>query len=146
MRPNSKTSATSEKKTQSSYPPHHNHFLLNQDTVTEPFESLDPSGRVPATIDPNTSLTLWESGAIVEYLLATCDPSSTLSYTSLPVEFSTQSWLHFKTSGQGPHFGQRAWFVFYHPEKNLKSVLDRYGDGIWRATGVLDAHLKKSGG
>ena len=47
---------------------------------------------------------------------------------------------------QGPYFGQRAWFVFYHPEKNLTSVLDRYGDEIWRVTGVVDAHLKKSGG
>jgi glutathione S-transferase len=47
---------------------------------------------------------------------------------------------------KGPYFGQRAWFVFYHPEKNLKSVLDRYGDEIWRVTGVVDAHLKKSGG
>jgi glutathione S-transferase len=97
--------------------------LLNQRTIspnhkptcTEPFESLNPNGRVPAITDPNTSLTLWESGAIVEYLLATYDPSQTLSYPSSPNKFLTQSWLHFQTSGQGPYFGQRAWFVFYHP-------------------------------
>ncbi|KAM0709030.1 hypothetical protein Q7P35_003066 [Cladosporium inversicolor] len=116
------------------------------DLKKEPFESLNPNGRVPAITDPNTSLTLWESGAIIEYLLATYDPSQTLSYPSSPNKYLTQSWLHFQTSGQGPYFGQRAWFVFYHPEKNLTSVLDRYGDEIWRVTGVVDAHLKKSGG
>jgi glutathione S-transferase len=114
--------------------------------TTEPFESLNPNGRVPAITDPNTNLTLWESGAIIEYLLATYDPSQTLSYPSSPNKYLTQSWLHFQTSGQGPYFGQRAWFIFYHPEKNLNSVLDRYGNEIWRVTGVIDAHLKKTGG
>jgi glutathione S-transferase len=45
----------------------------------------------------------------------------------------------------GPYFGQRAWFIFYHPEKNLTSCLDRYGNEIKRVLGVIDAHLKKTG-
>lgn len=47
-------------------------------------------------------------------------------------------------SGQGPYFGQRAWFVLYHPEKNLTSCLDRYGNEIRRVLSVIDAHLTKT--
>jgi len=33
----------------------------------------------------------------------------------------------------------------YHPEKDLTSCLDRYGNEIRRVLGVIDAHLKKTG-
>lgn len=36
-------------------------------------------------------------------------------------------------------------FVLYHPEKELTSVLDRYGNEIRRLLGVINSHLKKSG-
>ncbi|OQO07242.1 hypothetical protein B0A48_07812 [Cryoendolithus antarcticus] len=111
----------------------------------EPFESTNPNGRVPAIEDPNTGITLFESGAILEYLEETYDKSNKFRYTSFPDKFLSQSWLHFQTSGQGPYFGQRAWFIFYHQEKGLTSVLDRYANEIRRVTGVLDAHLKKQG-
>jgi glutathione S-transferase len=48
-------------------------------------------------------------------------------------------------SGQGPYYGQKAWFSFFHPEKNLTSVLERYSNEIKRVVGVIDRHLKKQG-
>lgn len=113
----------------------------------EPFISVNPNGRVPAIEDPNTGLTVWESGAIVEYLLATYDPTNTLSpsVANAAETWAARSWLHFQTSGQGPYFGQRAWFTFYHEEKNLTSALDRYGNEIRRVLGVIDTHLTKGG-
>ena len=45
----------------------------------------------------------------------------------------------------GPYFGQRAWFVLYHPEKDRQDCLDRYGNEIRRVLGVIDSHLKKTG-
>ncbi|KAJ5701645.1 glutathione S-transferase [Penicillium malachiteum] len=33
----------------------------------KPFTDVNPNGGIAATIDPNTGLTLWESGAIVQY-------------------------------------------------------------------------------
>lgn len=112
----------------------------------DPFESQFPNGRVPAIQDPNNEdITLWESGAIIEYLLETYDVGNSLSYTSGKEKFEQKCWLHFQMSGQGPYFGQRAWFMFYHPEKNLTSCLDRYGDEIRRVLGVIDSHLKKQG-
>ena len=45
-----------------------------------PFTDVNPNGRVPAIHDPNTDLTLWESGAIVSYLIEQYDKEYKLSY------------------------------------------------------------------
>ena len=44
----------------------------------------------------------------------------------------------------GPYFGQRAWFVLYHPEK-IEGVQERYGNEIRRVLSVIDSHLKSTG-
>ncbi|ATZ51764.1 Bcgst21 [Botrytis cinerea B05.10] len=107
----------------------------------EPYETLNPNGRVPAITDPNTSLTLWESGAIIEYLIDTYDQTTQLSYTSSPERYHTKQWLHFQMSGQGPYFGQAHWFTKMHSEK-VDSVIDRFLAQIKRVLYVLDRHLK----
>ncbi|KAH8903017.1 glutathione S-transferase [Coniochaeta sp. PMI_546] len=109
---------------------------------TEPFISLNPNGKVPVLTDPNTGIVLWESGAIIDYLIAEYDKESKLHYTSFPEKYTTRCWEHFQMSGQGPYFGQKNWFSLWHPEK-LPSVIQRYSNEIVRVTGVIDAHLAK---
>lgn len=77
-----------------------------------PFEAINPNGRVPAIEDPNTGLTLWESGSIIQYLLETYDPTHKLSHTTPKEKWEESNWFHLQTSGQGPYWGQRAWFVY----------------------------------
>lgn len=48
-------------------------------------------------------------------------------------------------SGQGPYFGQKAWFTFFHSDKEITSAKDRYREEIKRVIGVVDSHLKKTG-
>lgn len=55
------------------------------DIKKKPFTDINPNGRVPAIEDPNTGLTLWESGAIYQYLVEQYDALAghRISYTSL---------------------------------------------------------------
>lgn len=110
-----------------------------------PFEKICINGRVPAIEDPNTGITLWESGAIIEYLQETYDKSNTLTYTSSPEKFLVKQWLHFQMSGQGPYFGQGAWFMKFHPEK-IEGAQTRYKDQMKRVLDVIDRHLKETKG
>lgn len=112
---------------------------------TEPFISANPNGRVPALVDPNRDdFTLFESGAIIDYLIAEYDPEARLRPTEFREKHLARSWEHFQMSGQGPYFGQLGWFAFFHPEK-VPSAIERYTNEIRRVTGVIDAHLAKQG-
>ncbi|KAH8689835.1 glutathione S-transferase [Talaromyces proteolyticus] len=112
------------------------------DMKKEPYELINPNGRVPAIEDPNTGITLWESGAIIEYLVETYDKQHHISFAPGSKEYyEEKQWLHYQVSGQGPYFGQAVWFIHYHPEK-LPSVVDRYFNEIRRVSGVLDRVLQ----
>lgn len=106
-----------------------------------PFEKINPNGRVPVIIDPNTNITLWESGAIIEYLVETYDKANTLTYTTFPEKYHLKQWLHFQMSGQGPYFGQAAWFNVLMPEK-VPQAQKRYKDQLVRVFDVLNRALE----
>ncbi|KAL6400032.1 glutathione-s-transferase theta, gst [Ilyonectria robusta] len=110
----------------------------------EPFLSLNPNGRVPALEDPNTGISLWESGAIIDYLVDRYDKDEKLHYASLSEKYMTRCWEHFQMSGQGPYFGQKAWFTVFHAEK-IPSAIERYANEIKRVNGVINVHLEKQG-
>ncbi|KAI2994134.1 hypothetical protein CBS147346_10694 [Aspergillus niger] len=118
-------------------------FLEFPEMKLPDFLYINPNGRVPAIIDPNNKqLTLWESGAIIEYLVETYDLTRTISFPAFTTEwFQAKQWLHFQMSGQGPYFGQAVWFKVHHPEF-IQSCYDRYVNEIRRVAGVLDSVLK----
>ncbi|KAJ5953375.1 hypothetical protein N7454_000271 [Penicillium verhagenii] len=121
--------------------PYTQKIMATVDLKKEPFESINPNGRVPAIQDPNTGITLWESGAILEYLVETYDKDHKISFAAGSQEyFLAKQWLHFQMSGQGPYFGQAVWFAVYHPEK-IQSAQDRYVNEIRRVSSVLDRVL-----
>ena len=103
----------------------------------------NPPGRVPAIKDPNTGISLWESGAIIQYLVETYDKDHKISYGKTPEKYYEQQWLAFQISGQGPYYGQAAWFKMFHHEK-LPSAVERYTKEVERVMGVLDGHLQKN--
>lgn len=106
------------------------------------FTALNPNGRVPALVDPNNdNFTIWESGAIINYLVSEYDPENKLSFAPHTKEHHlTQQWLHFQMSGQGPYYGQGYWFQHAHSEK-LPSAIERYANEAKRVTGVLESWL-----
>ena len=114
--------------------------------------------------DPNTNLTLWESGAIILYIIENYNPKRALTFDTLNERHLLNQWLAFQISGQGPYYGQSAWLAFmpiisidleyraynanvsyyrfnhYHPEK-IQSAIDRYSDQLKRVLSVIEGHL-----
>ncbi|KAF2655419.1 putative glutathione S-transferase 1 [Lophiostoma macrostomum CBS 122681] len=104
--------------------------------------AINPNGRMPSIQDPNTGITVWESGAIFEYIIEKYDTEKKLSFEPGTTEYyHAKQWLFFQVSGQGPYYGQFAWFFNYHPEK-IESAINRYAQEVKRVTGVLEGHLK----
>jgi len=75
----------------------------------KPYTDINPNGRAPAIQDPNTGLTIWESGAILEYLIETYDKGQKLHYNTPKERNLQRQYVFFQVSGQGPYFGQAAW-------------------------------------
>ncbi|KAJ5228211.1 hypothetical protein N7489_008919 [Penicillium chrysogenum] len=119
--------------------PYETVFVDFKDVKLPPYVDLNPNGRLPTIIDPNNGTQLWESGAIVHYLIETYDHDHKISYDSTPERFLTQQWLHFQASGQGPYYGQLGWFVRQTENQNV--AIERYTNEVRRVTGVLDKAL-----
>nr|XP_001391317.2 glutathione S-transferase Ure2-like protein [Aspergillus niger CBS 513.88] len=104
-------------------------YIAAADVKKEPLTLVNPNGRVPAIEDPNTGITLWESGAIIEYLSETYDKDNKISFPAGTPD------------GQGPYFGQAVWFRRHHPEV-VPSAQERYKNEVLRVSWVLDNVLK----
>lgn len=110
--------------------------------MKEPYTSIIPNGRLLAIEDPNTSITLWESGIIVKYLVETYDKQRIISFTPGSKEASeAKQWMFSKASGSSPYFGHAVWLIVYHPEK-LPDVIDHYTNDICRGSSVLEGVLQ----
>lgn len=109
----------------------------------KPYTDLNPNGRFPTMADPNTDVTLFESGAIIQYIIAQYDKEHKLSYADdrLQDKWATDTWLMLQMSGQGPMFGQKMWFTHFHAQKDVASALERYANEVKRLMGVVEAHL-----
>jgi glutathione S-transferase len=119
------------------------HMAIEFADVKQPaYTAINPNGRLPAIRDPNNGdLTLWESGAIIDYLTERYDTDRRLSFAPGTSEaYHARQWLFFQTTGQGPYFGQATWFKMYHTEK-VPSAFERYLGEVKRVSGVLEAYL-----
>ncbi|KAJ5088237.1 glutathione transferase 1 [Penicillium angulare] len=113
----------------------------HDDVKKTPYTDINPNGRVPAIVDPNTNLTLWESGAIIQYLEEVYDTEKKLTYDNLNERHQLNQFLHFQMSGQGPYYGQAGWFTHLHHE-DLPSARTRYHNEVHRFLGVLNGILE----
>ncbi|KAK4246141.1 glutathione S-transferase [Corynascus novoguineensis] len=120
------------------------HVPIEFKDVKKPdYLAINPNGRLPAIRDPNSGgLILWESGAIIEYLVERYDADRKLSFApGIDEAYHTKQWLYFQTTGQGPYFGQATWFKMYHHER-VPSAFERYVGEVKRVSGVLERYLE----
>ena len=65
----------------------------------EAYVKINPNGRLPALVDPNTNITIWESGAIILYLIDQYDKQGKLSSGVTGERYAALQWLMFQVSG-----------------------------------------------
>ncbi|KAM0201603.1 hypothetical protein ACHAPI_001648 [Fusarium lateritium] len=105
---------------------------------------INPNGRIPALTDKDETgneVRIFESGAILLYLVAKYDKHNKISYPYGSKEhWESVSWI----GGLGPMQGQANHFTRYAPEK-LKYPIDRYVKETHRLYRTLERQLAKNG-
>lgn len=104
------------------------------------FLKISPNGRIPAIIDTDYKLSIFESGAIMIYL---ADKANKLISSNSIKRAKVIEWLMFQMGGVGPMMGQANVFFRYFPEK-IQPAIDRYQNESRRLFEVLNSHLEKN--
>lgn len=100
--------------------------------------AINPNSKIPAVIDRETGITVFESGAILIYLAE--KTGSKLLPTEQKDRFQVLEWLMFQMGSVGPMFGQLNHFKKFAPEK-IPYATERYEKETLRLYGVLDRQL-----
>ncbi|WP_137885890.1 glutathione S-transferase N-terminal domain-containing protein [Pseudomonas sp. 2FE] len=106
------------------------------------FLKIAPNNRIPAIVDNapadgGAPLSLFESGAILEYL---AEKSGRFLPQDIRARFQVRQWLYWQMGGVGPMAGQNHHFNQYAPEK-IPYAIERYVKETARLYGVLDRQL-----
>lgn len=109
------------------------------------FLAIAPNNRIPAIVDTapadsGTPLSLFESGAILEYL---ADKTGQFLPQDARARARVMQWLFWQMAGLGPMAGQNHHFVQYAPEK-IPYAMTRYINETGRLYGVLNQQLAAS--
>jgi GST-like protein len=103
------------------------------------YVAINPNSKIPAIIDQDAGITVFESGAILIYL---ADKTGKLLPTELKDRFQVLEWLMLQMGSVGPMFGQLNHFKRYAPEK-IPYAIARYEKETLRLYDVLDRQLKE---
>lgn len=109
---------------------------------TPAFLAIAPNNRIPAIVDHapadgGTPISLFESGAILQYL---AEKTGHFLSPDLRGRNETLQWLYWQMGGLGPMAGQNHHFSQYAPEK-IPYAIERYVKETGRLYGVMNKHL-----
>jgi GSH-dependent disulfide-bond oxidoreductase len=114
---------------------------INRDEQFLPdFMALSPNSKIPAIADRENGTTVFESGAILQYL---AEKTGKLLPTSGAARYTTLQWLYWQVGGAGPMFGQLGFFANRAKER-MPVAIDRYLTESKRLLDVLDRRLTQS--
>ena len=125
------------------YEPHAINIMQNE-TFTPDYLTLNPNGKIPAIIDPDgpggKPLGLFESGAILIYL---AEKTGKFLSADPATRYQTIAWVMWQMGGLGPMFGQLGFFhKFAGKDYEDKRPRDRYLAESKRLLGVLETRLE----
>ena len=104
------------------------------------FIAINPNSKIPAIVDRETDITVFESGAILMYL---AEKTGKLMPTDQKCRFQVIEWLMFQMASVGPMFGQLNHFRRFAPEQ-IPYAIARYEKETLRLYGVLDKQLEQN--
>jgi GST-like protein len=102
------------------------------------FLKISPNNRIPAIIDRDNNMSLFESGAILIYL---GDKTGRLLPRDGESRYRVIEWLMWQMGGVGPMIGQAHHFLRQNPGK-APYAEERYHKEALRLYGVLDRRLE----
>lgn len=111
--------------------------LTNKEQKEEWFLKINPNGRIPAIVDRENDLRVFESGAILIYL---AEKTGKLIPEDVKGRSEVIQWLMFQMAGIGPMQGQANVFYRYAPDR-IEYAIKRYQNETRRLYGVLDRRL-----
>ncbi len=102
------------------------------------FLGISPNNRIPAIIDRETAVSVFESGAILMYL---AEKAGKFMPQEQAAKYEVLQWLFWQMGGLGPMAGQLSHFVNYAPEP-VPYAHTRYEKEYDRLLGVMNTRLE----
>ncbi len=102
--------------------------------------TVSPGGKIPALVDPECAVRIFESAAILLYL---ADKTGRLLAPTGEARYRTLSWLSWQVGAQGPMLGQAAHFVSHARSAGIDVpyAIERYLGEARRCYDVMNRHL-----
>ncbi len=111
--------------------------ITKNDQFTPEYIAINPNSKIPAIIDQETGITVFESGAILIYL---AEKTGKLLPSDQKGKFQVIEWLMLQMGSIGSMAGQLNYFKKYAPEK-ISYAIERYEKETLRLYGVLNKQL-----
>ncbi|MBD2043117.1 glutathione S-transferase N-terminal domain-containing protein [Microcoleus sp. FACHB-672] len=112
--------------------------ITKNDQFTPEFIAINPNSKIPAIVDNDAGITVFESGAILIYL---AEKTGKFLPTDTKNRIQVIQWLMFQMASVGPMFGQLNHFKRFAPEK-IPYAIERYEKETLRLYSVLDKQLE----
>lgn len=102
------------------------------------FLKISPNNRMPAIVDHDTNISVFEGGAILMYL---ADKTGMFIPEDQARRVEVMQWLFWQAGGLGPMAGQLSHFVSY-TKSPVPYARDRYANEYDRLLAVMDVRLR----
>ncbi len=112
----------------------------NDGQLAEEFHRINPNATVPAIIDQQTGVTLFESGAILHYL---AEKTGQYLPTSIQARAEVMKWLMFEVANVGPTMLEVYHYLLTDTAELPDAVLQRYKSRLANLGHILDRQLSE---
>ena len=110
----------------------------NGDQFSADFLKIAPNNRMPAIVDHDTGISVFEGGAILVYL---AEKAGAFLPTDEAARMDVMQWVFWQAGGLGPMAGQLSHFVNYAAE-DVPYAHQRYADEYDRLLAVMEVQLR----